>query len=83
MATITSYANRHSRALLPEIRVKLARAKDELRGLFGRPHAGKGTGGPGAKRHKPKAHSRRSPRPPAERTPKRGSRRAVVHERVE
>lgn len=62
MASLSSYANRHSKDMLPELRTKLASAKDELRDLFDQPHAGKGTGGPGAKRAKPKAQSRRNDR---------------------
>lgn len=62
MAALTTYANRHSRTMLPETRVKLARAKDELRELFDMHHDGKGTGGPGGRyNRKPKAQSRRHP----------------------
>lgn len=64
MSAITAYANRHSKTMRPEVRAKLARAKDHLRELFGIHHEGKGTGGPGKKREKPKAQSRRNPRPP-------------------
>ena len=60
MTTLAAYANRHSKSMLPERRKKLAQAKDELRALFDRPHEGKGVGGPGKKKARPKARSRRN-----------------------
>jgi hypothetical protein len=77
MSTITAFANRHSKTMLPEQRAKLARAKDHLRDLFGIDHTAKGAGGPGAKRTKAKAQSRRNPRPPrASKSSRGGSHRA-------
>ena len=61
MTALSSYANRHSRTLSPEVRTKLAKAKDELRELFDQQHEGKGKGAPGKKYEKPKAQSRRNP----------------------
>ena len=61
MSAISTYANRHSKSMLPETRTKLAKAKDELRELFDQEHEGKGKGGPGKKYAKPKAQSRRNP----------------------
>lgn len=61
MTTITAFADRNSKTMLPERRRKLAQAKDELRVLFDRPQNSKGAGGPGKKRSKAKAKSRRNP----------------------
>lgn len=62
MAAISSYANRNSKSMMPERRKKLELAKDELRTMFDRPQNSKGEGGPGKKRAKAKAKSRRNPR---------------------
>jgi hypothetical protein len=62
MSVIANYADRESKRMKPETRKKLADAKRDLRDLYELPQTSYGKGGPGAKRHKPKAKSRRSPR---------------------
>lgn len=63
MSLISAYADRESKTMKPETRKKLADAKRELREMFGRPQTSYGEGGPGKKNEKPKAKSRRNPRP--------------------
>ncbi len=59
MSKLSSHANRHSKSMSPEQRVKLAVAKDEIRATFDMPQNSKGDGGPGKRYQKPRAKSRR------------------------